>query len=262
MNHPIITLTTDWGTRDFYVGAVKGKLLQKIPSANIIDISHHIAPHDIIHASFVLKNILSCYPENTIHIIGVDTNESSDTPHAIVKWHNQYFIGTDNGIFSLISEEHPEEIIHLDIHQESDYFTFPARDLFCKAAALLTEGHSLDSLGYEATSLKKLQTFQPVVSENMIRAKVIHIDRYKNLITNIHHQTFNNVGKNKAFELHFHNKQYNIEKLHTSYNEVNEAEMMALFGTSGFLEIALNRGKASELLGMGLDSPVIVEFKE
>jgi len=91
---------------------------------------------------------------------------------------------------------------------------------------------------------------------------VIHIDRYQNLITNIQHQTFNEVGKNKAFELHFHNKQYNIEKLHNSYNEVNEAEMMALFGTSGFLEIALNRGKASELLGMGLDSTVIVEFKE
>ncbi len=262
MNHPIITLTTDWGTRDFYVGAVKGKLLQKAPSANIVDISHHIAPHDIIHASFVLKNILSCYPENTIHIIGVDTNESSDTQHTIVKWHEQYFIGTDNGIFSLISDEQPEKIIHLDMYWESDSYTFPSRDLFCKAADMIIKGHNIADMGTEAKSLKKLQAFQPVVSENMIRAKVIHIDRYQNLITNIHKQTFNEVGKNKTFELHFHNKQYNIETLRNSYNEVNEADLIALFGSSGFLEIALNRGKASELLGMGLDSPVIVEFKD
>lgn len=259
---PIITLTTDWGTRDFYVGAVKGKLLQKIPSANIIDISHHIAPHDIIHASFVLKNALRFFPEGTIHLLGVNNNASLETPHTLVKSHNQYFIGTDNGIFSLILDDEPEQIIHLDIHQESDYFTFPVRDLFCKVAGEIVAGSSLTTLGDEAEGIKQLQSFQPVINNTTINAKVIHIDRYQNLITNISKDMFREVGKGRPFRLHFHNRQFNITQLHEEYNEVNEAELMAIFGSSGFLEIALNLGKASELLGMGLDAPVIIEFTE
>ena len=260
MEIPVITLTTDCGTRDFYVGAVKGKLLQKIPTANIIDISHHIAPHDIIHASFVLKNALPYFPDNTIHLLGVNTNASLEMPHTVVKARNQYFIGTDSGIFSLILDEEPVQVIHLDIHQESDYFTFPVRDLFCKAAAEIVAGKELSSLGVEAEGVKQLQSFQPVTTENSINAKVIHIDRYQNLITNISIEMFRQVGKGKPFKLHFHNRQFTISELHHEYNEVNEAELIAIFGSSGFLEIALNLGKASELLGMGLDAPVIVEF--
>lgn len=260
MDRPIITLTTDWGTRDFYAGAVRGKLLSKIPQAHVVDISHHISPHDIIHASFVLKNTFSQFPKGTIHLIGVDTNTTYEQPHALIKAHGQYFIGTDNGIFSLILSEKPEFIIHLDVIQESDYFTFPVRDIFCKVAAGLIEGQKPDTFGTDAESIKQLQTFQPVIINNIIKAKVIHIDRYQNLITNISYQTFQKIVGKKAFQIHFHNKQFVIEQLHTEYNEVNEAELMAIFGSSGYLEIALRQGKASELLGMGIDSPVMVEF--
>ncbi len=261
METPVITLTTDWGTRDFYAGAVKGKLLSKIPNARIIDISHQVSPHDIIHASFVIKNVFPQFPEGTIHLIGVDNNTTYEQPHALVKAGGQYFIGTDNGIFSLIFNKKPELIVHIDVHQESDYFTFPVRDIFCKVAAGLIEGKAPEDFGEPAEKIRQLQAFQPVITNKAIKAKVIHVDRYKNLVTNISYQTFQEVGKGKPFELHFHGGQFRIQSIHTEYNEVNEAEIVAIFGSSGFLEIALNKGKASELLGMSLDSPVIVEFK-
>jgi hypothetical protein len=102
-------------------------------------------------------------------------------PHTVVKARNQYFIGTDSGIFSLILDEEPVQVIHLDIHQESDYFTFPVRDLFCKAAAEIVAGKELSSLGVEAEGVKQLQSFQPVTTENSINAKVIHIDQVQSL---------------------------------------------------------------------------------
>ncbi len=261
MEIPVITLTTDWGTRDFYAGAVKGKLLSKLPHAHIVDISHHISPHDIIHASFVLKNACSQFPEGTVHLIGVDSNTTYEHPHALIKAEGQYFIGTDNGIFSLMFDQQPDVIIHLDVHQESDYLTFPVRDLFCKVAAELIQGKAPEEFGAPAEKIRQLQAFQPVINNKTIKAKVIHIDRYKNLVTNISYNVFQQVGKGKPFELHFHGGRFSIQHIHTEYNEVNEAEIVAVFGSSGFLEIALNKGKASELLGMSLDSPVIVEFK-
>lgn len=262
MEKPIITLTTDWGMRDFYTGAVKGKLLSKMPHAQVVDISHQIAPHDIIHASFVLKNAFPQFPEGTIHLIGVDNNTTYEQPHTLIKTQGQYFIGTDNGIFSLMFRQKPETIIHIDTHQESDYFTFPVRDLFCKVAAELIQGKPPGYFGNEADQIRELQAFQPVILNNTIKAKVIHVDRYKNLITNISLDTFQKVGKGKPFVIHFHGGRFNIQHINTEYNEVNEAEIVAIFGSSGFLEIALNKGKASELLGMDLDSPVILEFQK
>lgn len=260
MSRPIITLTTDWGMRDYYVGSVKGRLLSKLPEATIVDISHYIAPHDMIHASFVLRNAFPQFPDNTIHLIGIGNNATLEQPHTIVKAHNQYFIGTDTGIFSLLINEVPEKIIHIEMMQESDYFTFPTRDIFCKAAAHIAQGKELEELGIATTTLNKSQTFFPSVGINTINAKVIHIDRYQNLITNLSKDTFLKARKRRDFTIHFMDRQFQIHEIHKQYNDVGEADLIAIFGTSGFLEIAMNRGNAKDLLGMKLDSAVIMEF--
>ena len=257
---PIVTLISDWGYGDHYMGAVKGTLARLLPEANIIDITHEIALHDVVHASFVLRNSYPYFPENTIHIIGVDADATLERPHAVVKIDKQFFIGADNGIFSLISEKKPEQIIQLDIYQESNYFTFPERDIFCKAAAEIARGTSLSDLGQEMKNVKQLQEFKPVINENRITAKVIHIDGYHNLITNLDYKTFQRVRKGRSFQIHFYDGQFTVNDISDTYSDVNEASILAVFGSEGYLEIALNKGKARELLGMDVDTPVIIDF--
>jgi S-adenosylmethionine hydrolase len=131
---PIITLTSDWGHSDHYIGAVKGSILSLLPDVKIIDISHQVAPFNIEQAAFILKNCYKNFPKGTIHIIGVNTEESDKNPHTVVFINDHYFIGTDNGIFSMIFDKPPKKIIELNIMQDSDYFTFSTRDRFVKAA--------------------------------------------------------------------------------------------------------------------------------
>ncbi len=258
----IVTLTSDWGYHDHYMGSVKGTLSRLIPGVNIIDITHKIALHDIIHASFVLKSGYRSFPADTIHIIGVDADATLEQPHTVIRLDNHYFIGADNGIFSLLSQQPPEKIIQLDIYQDNNYFTFPERDIFCKAAAEIANGTPLEKLGNEVYSVKQLQVFKPVITQNRIKAKVIHIDAYHNLITNLDYETFQKVRQGRKFQIHFYNGQFAVESLSDGYSDVSEASILAVFDSEGYLEIALNKGKASELLGMELDSPVIIDFMD
>lgn len=256
----IVTLISDWGYRDHYIGSVKGTLYRLIPDVNIVDITHEIALHDIIHASFVLKNSYHSFPENTIHLIAVDADATLQKPHAVVKLDNHYFIGADNGIFSLLSNKKPQKVIQLDIYQEGNFFTFPERDIFCRAAAEIIKGTPIEKLGNEVEDVKQLQFFQPVINQDRIKAKVIHIDAYHNLITNLDAETFQSVRKGRNFQIHFYNGQFTVDSISDSYSDVSEATILAVFSSEGYLEIALNKGKASELLGMELDSPVIIDF--
>ncbi|MCK4569695.1 MAG: SAM-dependent chlorinase/fluorinase [Bacteroidales bacterium] len=257
---PIITLTSDWGTKDHYLASVKGAILKQIPEARIIDISHHIPPHNLTQAAFILKNCYRDFPPGTIHIIGVSTEESEANPHTIVLAEEQYFIGADNGIFSLIFEEPPEKIFEINLMQDSAFFTFSSRDRFVKAAALIAKGDDISKLGHERKSLNEKILFAPVVDKNIIKGIVIYIDNYKNVITNIRQDMFREIGKNRKFTISFRGEE--IHRIYESYSDVPVGEILALFGCNGHLEIAMNNGKAGNLLGLNQDDPVRVEFHD
>lgn len=256
----VITLTSDWGIKDPYLASVKGTLLSQLPEATIVDISHQVPPFDLNQASFIIRNCYKSFPQGTIHLIGINTEASIETPHTLVVYEGHYFIGADNGIFSLIFDHPPEQIIELDVFQDSDYFTFSERDVFLKVAVHIASGKPLDQLGDPKTSINQLLSFQPVVNGQVIIGKVIFIDSYENLITNITKNIFKTVGKGGRFRITFRNPQYVIRTLSSSYSDVPEGEMLAIFGTTGYLEIALNRGNASSLLGIVIDDPVRIEF--
>lgn len=256
----VITLTSDWGIKDPYLASVKGTLLTQLPEVTIVDISHQVPPFDLNQASFIIRNCYKSFPQGTIHVIGINTEASIETPHTLVIYEGHYFIGADNGIFSLIFDHPPEQIIELDVFQDSDYFTFSERDVFIKVAVHIASGKPLDQLGDSKTSVNQLLSFQPVVDGQVIKGKVIFIDSYENLITNITKSLFKTVGKGSRFQITFRNPQYVIRTLSSSYSDVPEGEMLAIFGTTGYLEIALNRGNASSLLGIAIDDPVRIEF--
>ena len=254
----VITLTSDWGHKDHYLGAVKGNILSKLPDATIVDISHEISPFDLKEASFILRNVYQDFPPGTIHIIALNTTESGDHPHTIVYIHEQYFIGTDNGIFSLIFDEMPDKMVELDILQDSGLFTFATRDRFVKAAVHLAEGKKMEDLGAKKEGWEKQTLFNPVVSGNEIRGLVIYIDNYENVITNITEKMFLDVQKGRKFIIEYRGET--LRRISKSYFDVPVGEIVALFGSTGHLEIALNQGNASSLLGLYLNDPVRIEF--
>ncbi len=256
----IITLTSDWGGGNHYPGSVKGALLKQVPDAVIVDITHSIESFDIMQASFVVRNTWENFPPDTIHIIGVNTEAGIDTPHIAVKYQNQYFIGADCGIFSLIFDDNKVEAVELDIIQDSDYFTFSTRDVFVKAAAMIASGKPFDSMGQPYLSLNERILFKPVVYPDKIIAKVIFIDNFGNVFVNIDQQMFRNECRGRPFLISFRAPGDGISAIHQSYGDVLPGEKVALFGATDFLEIAINQGKASSLLGLGLNDAITIEF--
>ena len=149
---PIITLTTDLGNTDHYVSAVKANILRQLESVNIIDISHNISTFNVLHAAFVLKNVYKDFPPGSIHIIGVNAESSEKTPHIAVYADEHYFIGTDNGLFSLLLDIKPDKIVHITTSMESDNENFPIKDVFVKAACHIARGGTLELIGSPAES--------------------------------------------------------------------------------------------------------------
>lgn len=257
---PIITLTSDWGIKDHYVAAVKGSVYKILPGACVVDISHNIPAFDLNQAAFIVRNFYHDFPEGSIHILGINTEASIESPHTVVFHDGHYFIGADNGIFSLIFDELPEKIIEIDIHQDTDYFTFPTRDVFVKAACHLAAGKPVGELGREKSTVVKKMSFQPVIDGNLIKGKVIYVDNYENVFTNITEKFLKQHLKAKKMAITFRSAGYRITSLSKSYKDVVEGEMLALISTSGHLEIAINQGKASSLLGLKIDQPVLIEI--
>lgn len=255
----IITLTSDWGTRDHYLAAVKGKLIRSIPGVSIVDISHHIPPFNSSQAAFILKNCHADFPEETIHIIGINTEESDKFPHIIAEYNNQFFIGTDNGIFSLIFASEPSQIIELNIPQDSDKFTFSTYTRFIRAAVEIARGTALASLGEPLKKLQQKLTFQPITEKDSIKGLVIYVDNYENIITNITEDVFRKIAGSRSYRILLRGES--IDRLRDSYMDVPVGDVVALFGSHGHLEIAINQGNASSLLGLYLDDTIRIEFE-
>ena len=130
----IITLTSDMGYRDYYVAAVKGVIYSQCPNCHVVDISHSITPFNTFHAAWVLKNAYLNFPKGTVHILSVNSEGSDDIAQVVVDYDGHYFIGADNGVFSLMFDKKPDRVFEININQDSDSMTFHSRDLFLKAA--------------------------------------------------------------------------------------------------------------------------------
>lgn len=256
----IVTLTSDWGSGGYYAASVKAALLSQVPDVTIVDISHDIPPLDIRHAAFVLKNSYPQFPKGSIHIIAVNEIESNTNPHVLVQADGHYFIGTDSGIFSLFLNVKPEKIISLQIYHDSPFFTFPAKDRFVKAAVHILKGEPIAALGDKLEGIVKKSILQPSISDNIIRAHVMYIDSYKNIILDVDYDLFQRTVGKKPFKISFRRSIQSFEKLNKAYDEVTEGDICALFSESGFLEIAIHHGTAASILGLHVGDQVTIEY--
>ncbi len=255
----VITLTTDLGHKDFYQAALKGSIISQLPAVQLIDISHDIPSFDIQHAAYVLKNAYRYFPEKTVHLIGIDSVFNEDTRYLALRYNNHFFVGADNGIFSLVLDGPPQEIVELNIIQNLKYLHFPLTDIFTKAACHLAKGGKLTEIGDPVDTLVDRTLVQPVVEKDSLRGSVVFIDSFGNVISNISKELFNKVQRGRSFVVYFRRNE-TIDQMSWHYNEVPEGEKLCLFGISNYLEIAINKGNASGLLGLNKGDIIRVEF--
>lgn len=270
----IITLTTDYGLKDHFVGALKGKILSEFIDAKIIDISHDIDNFNITEASYILNSSYTSFPKGSVHLIGVDIELNKENQHIAMQLNDHYFICADNGILSiLIQKIKPQKIVSINIH---DRFVADSTDLdvFVKVACHLAKGGLLNVIGREINEIKSITELQPTFDANSIKGNVIYIDRFGNAVTNITKKMFLDVAKNRLYEIVFKNKT--IKTILARYSDVAptdkypikyyEGEKIALFNEAGFLEICIFRsnpetvGSASTLLGLSYRDVVSINF--
>jgi S-adenosylmethionine hydrolase len=267
MRSNIITLITDMGNKDYYVASIKGKIYSLLSSVNVVDISHEIKPFDIAHASYVLRNCYSEFPMGSVHIIGVNPESTDDIHHSIIKYNGHYFVGADNGFFSLLcGTELPEKIVRIDQLDVSHNQSFPTKDIFVSVAVALASGTPMENLGTISDTIVRKQLFRPTAEETVIKGTVSYIDAYGNIITNITKELFDEICNGRTFSIYLTRAGYTITKIHKKYNEVPQGEKVALFSSTGTLEISINKGVegsgggANKLFGIKLNDTITIEF--
>lgn len=272
----IITLTTDYGLKDHFVGALKGKILSEYTEAVIIDISHDIDPFNTLEASYIIGATYASFPKGTVHLVGVDMESNKENQHIVMQWNDHYFIAADNGILSMLSQKIvPQKMVAINIH---DRLPSEATDLdvFVKVACHLAKGGLMNVIGKEINTIKHVTNLQATISEdgNSLKGNVIYIDHFGNVITNISKKYFIEVAKGRPYEIVLKTK--NIKTILPNYSAIAssekypiksyEGEKLAIFNEAGFLEIAIFRsnpskvGSANSLLGLNYRDIINIVF--
>src|SRR5688572_23694441 len=251
----IITFLSDFGYTEHYVASVKARLVSSQPTIPIVDISHAIQPFDIAHAVYVISAVFRDFPEGTVHLIAVETQGSKTGKFHACKFQGHYFLAADNGLISLLTDSQPDELVELTTTGETSSAT---RDWLAPAALHLAQGGDLEDIGTPTTSMKQLLNRQLKLTDHLITGHVIHVDHYGNLITNITRDSIETIGHGRSFTISFAREKVN--KISTRYSQPPEGECACIYNSQNFLCIGINKGHASELLGLDFDSQVDIHF--
>lgn len=251
---PIITLTTDFGTRDWFVGSMKGVILGIHPQTQIVDITHEVPAGDVRAGAFVLAACYRCFPRLTVHVAVVDPGVGSERAAIAVRTAEYFFVGPDNGVLSFaLAQEKVLEIRRIEnaaLLRPPVSHTFHGRDVFAPVAARLTQGVLLESLGAKLDGYTRLDFAEPKVVGGVLRGEIIYIDRFGNGITNLRALAPSAGRVRVAGKL-----ECPVGRI---YQDVASGQPVALVGSTGFLEIAINGGHAAQSLGLKIGDVVEV----
>ena len=274
----IITLTTDFGNKDFFVSSVKGAILSEVKNAMIIDISNEIQPYNHSEAAYILKNAYKNFPKGTIHIVGVESELTPENRHIAMAFEGHYFIGSDNGIFSMIKDDlKAEKIVEINIH-EKESSSFSVLDVFVKVAAHISRRGKLEVIGKTIKSIKQITNINPVVNNkaNQILGSVIYIDNYGNVVTNINRKFFNEIRKSRDYKIFARTVKF--ENIYENYSGAidfsnpkekreEDGKKIAIFNSANHLELGIYKsnpktyGSAASLFGLDYRDPITVKFE-
>lgn len=273
----IITLTTDFGEKDYFAGATKGAIYNELPDVKIVDISHSVSPFSIPEAAYIILNAYSSFPKGTIHIIGIDSEINEENKHIAVLLDGHYFICANNGIMSMIcSEIAPEKIVEINIHDKIQT-SFPVLDVFVKVACHVARGGTLEVVGKVIDQIKPIKNLIPFVNEDQtqIIGSIIYIDNYGNVITNIKRSFFETIQKGRDYVISARNNKF--KTIHNKYSDIvdfntpaekrhDEGRGLVVYNSANYIEIAVYKsnpetvGSASTLMGLKLMDTITVNF--
>ena len=253
MSRALITLLTDFGTADYFAGAMKGVILSINPDAKIVDITHEIPPQNIHAAAFTLLAAYKDFPSQTIHVAVVDPGVGSARRPILASCGGQFFVGPDNGLFSYVLErEPPASVIHI---QNQKYFrqplsaTFHGRDVFAPVAATLAMGVEPSQFGEEIADFARLESLAPIrLADGKISARIIHIDRFGNCVTNITREHVTDDAIARGVRLSINGKEVTSFRRFFAETSTTSNNLFAIWGSAGFLELAAPNASAAQAL--------------
>lgn len=255
-----MTLITDFGLRDEYAGAMKGAILKVNPRCLVIDVAHRIEPQDVLRAAFVLKNTYPYYPTGTVHVVVVDPGVGTRRRPVILQKGGHFFVGPDNGVFTFVLSASGKtagyEITKREFFLSPLSETFHGRDLFAPVAGHLSLGQDPKRLGVRAAGFARAEWPRPQLKGGKLLGRILFSDSFGNLITNISREEYGPLIAGRP--LRIKGKGWRIDGLHRTYGQGKTGQAVALFGSSGLLEIAVYRGSAKKDLGLKPGDRLIV----
>lgn len=262
--NPIITLTTDYGTNDHLVGTMKGVILKINPDVTIVDISHNVTAYDLLDGALTIGSAYSYFPPKTVHVVVVDPGVGTERRPLLVSAQSQYFIAPDNGVLSVIYEREGNAVVR---HANVEHYylsplskTFHGRDVFAPVAAWLTKGWQTASMGDEIADYKKFSMPKPKAADGGLKGVVLRVDAFGNLITNFRAEHLAaNAQENGNFQMQV--GTHTVSKLVDTFARGATGEAIAYIGSSGFIEIGVNKGSAARTLSLGRGTPVVLTAK-
>ena len=277
----IITLTSDFGTKDYFVSSVKGAILKELADVTIVDISHFVNPYDLSEAAYIIRNSYEEFPEGTIHIIGVNALSTPLQKPICALINGHYFICADNGILSLICQKNePEEIYEITAYPEGIDSLFPMKNCFVPVACHLARGGVQSLLGNKRTEMKQLNELKPIYRDDkFIIGNVVYIDHFGNVVTNISREFFEETVQDRKYKILLRQKDFSMTDITIIYNHYNEVvqdfskevqafgRTLCLFNSADFLEVTLYKsnpvvsGGANQLMGLKKGDTITIEFE-
>jgi len=253
----IVSLTTDFGTRDYHVAELKAAILRSSPSVTILDVSHAVDPYDIVEAAYNLESIHPTCPSDSIHIISVYNYYDNPSEFVVLYQDSSYFIAPNNGVLTLLFSDLQPSDLYLINRPDLDLSSLPK--IFAHAVGYLSHGLPLEELGDHPQTVNEKIGIQPVVTSSQIRATIIHIDHFGNVVVNLKKDRFDELRAGRQFEIYYQQSDP-VTYISKDYGEVPIGEVLCLFNSAGYMEIAINVGKASELLSLKKNETIQINF--
>ena len=254
----IVSLITDYGTQDYYLAELKAAIWRRAGMVHLLDVSHHVASHDITTAAYFIENIIQKLLPGSINLVSVHNYYRKNPEFIVFKYQEQYFIGPDNGLFSLVFEDFGQfEIYKIDgqKHQIGDL-----KELFAHTVASIVHGFPLVDIGSLHTTPDLKLKIRPVINSDHIRAMVIHIDHNENVIINLKKEDFMRLRNGRSFYVYY--KQHNpISHISNHYADVPVGDVLCRFNSMGYLELAINMGKAASMLNLARNETIQIDFR-
>lgn len=253
----IVSITTDFGLQDYYVAELKANIFQKSPGVRIVDVSHSIDSHDIVQASHFVDNVFRSFPQGSIHCVAVYNYYDRNSVFVTFEREGHFFIGPDNGVFSLIFEDlKPSEVYEID-HKLIGISSIA--EILGWSVRYINQRNKLSEIGPQKESINQKMGIKPVVTGSQIRATIIHIDHYENVVINLKKEQFEKLRAGRNFQLYY--KQTDpITEISDNYGDVAITDVMCSFNSSGYMQIGINMGKASSMLNLNKNETIQINF--